>query len=100
MCEIVEMSENLVPDVSLGTHFFNDIVENNILYIAIFPHMNENVLNKNFLEKSPNKLGKLLPDETQWSEAVRVIDTADLPDNQKLLLNVNSIGQKALCYLS
>jgi len=99
MCEIVEMSENLVPDVSLGTHFFNDIVENNILYIAIFPHMNENLLNKNFLEKSPNKLGGMIPDEAQWSEAVRVIDTADLPDNQKLLLNVNSIGQKALCYL-
>ena len=27
ICEIAEMHENLSPDASLGTHFFNDIVE-------------------------------------------------------------------------
>ena len=29
VCEIVAMRENLVPDVSLGTHFFNELVEMN-----------------------------------------------------------------------
>ena len=41
MCELVEMNENLVPDVSLGTHFFNDIVEFRMLYIALFPQCQE-----------------------------------------------------------
>ena len=37
LCEIVAMRDDLVPDVSLGTHFFNDLVEMDILYLALFP---------------------------------------------------------------
>jgi len=37
LCEIVAMREDLVPDVSLGTHFFNELVEMDILYLALFP---------------------------------------------------------------
>ena len=37
LCEIVAMREDLIPDVSLGTHFFNDLVELDILYLALFP---------------------------------------------------------------
>ena len=32
--EIVAMHDNLVPDVSLGTHLFNELVEADILYFA------------------------------------------------------------------
>ena len=28
------MHEGLIPDVSLGTHFFNDLVEMDMLYLA------------------------------------------------------------------
>jgi len=34
LCEVIEMREGLVPDVSLGTHFFNDLVEMQVLYLA------------------------------------------------------------------
>lgn len=37
LCEIVAMREDLVPDVSLGTHFFNDLVEMDVLYWRSFP---------------------------------------------------------------
>ncbi len=37
LCEIVAMHDGLVPDVSLGTHFFSDLVEHDILYCALFP---------------------------------------------------------------
>ena len=42
LCEIVAMREDLVPDVSLGTHFFNDLVEMDILYLALFPGRRNN----------------------------------------------------------
>ncbi|MBV5332992.1 pyruvate, phosphate dikinase, partial [bacterium] len=32
VCEVVAMHGGLIPDVSLGTHFFNDLVEHNLLY--------------------------------------------------------------------
>ena len=61
--------------------------------------MNENILNRGFLDNTHNKLEELLPGEAQWSEAIKVIDSADLPDNQKVLLNANTINQTAVCYL-
>ena len=34
ICEIEATQNGLTPDLSLGTHFFNDLVETNILYVA------------------------------------------------------------------
>lgn len=100
ICEIVEMNENLIPDVSLGTHFFNEIVEFKMLYLALFPHRGENVMNRQFLEGMPNKLAELSPQDTRWAEAVWVIDTADLQPGRVVYLNANALRQRALCYLA
>ena len=35
----------VVPDVSLGTHFFNDLVESNMLYLAVHPTRRGDFLN-------------------------------------------------------
>ncbi len=45
LCEIIEMREGLVPDVSLGTHFFNDLVEMQVLYLALIPGKEGNCVN-------------------------------------------------------
>ncbi len=34
ICEVEATHNGLTPDLSLGTHFFNDLVETNILYVA------------------------------------------------------------------
>jgi len=99
ICEMVEMHENLVPDVSLGTHFFNDIVETQMLYIAVFPHMEKNIINRHFLEESSNKFSGFIPGERRWEEVIKVIDSDDLPGNRGIFLNANTIQQKAICYL-
>jgi hypothetical protein len=101
LCEIVAMRENLVPDVSLGTHFFNDLVEWDILYLALFPGRAGNQWSLEFFEQSPNRLAELLPDAAQWEHAVRVID---LPRPEapaaSLTLWASSLDQRVLCYLS
>jgi len=98
LCEIVAMREDLVPDVSLGTHFFNDLVEWDMLYLAIFPARKENYWNRAFFDGSPNRLAELLPGEAQWSEVVRVID---LPDRagSALKLNADALAQRVVGYL-
>ena len=62
LCEIVAMREDLVPDVSLGTHFFNELVELDILYLALFPGRPGNGWNTAILEKAPNRLLELVPE--------------------------------------
>jgi len=68
LCEIVAMHENLVPDVSLGTHFLNELVEMNMLYLALFPDRGNNYWSKDFFENSPSKLLDLLPAAEKWKE--------------------------------
>jgi len=99
LCEIVAMREDLVPDVSFGTHFFNELVEQDILYLALFPGRAGNLLNEEFLRAAPNKLTKLVPDAGARSDVVRVIDVADLADGRVLTLNANVLNQKVVCYL-
>jgi hypothetical protein len=100
LCEIVAMREDLVPDVSLGTHFFNDLVEMDILYLALFPGRADHSLSQRFFEQSPNLLTRLVPDAAQWADAVRVIDLPLARDPQAaLMLWASSLDQKVLCYL-
>ena len=98
LCEIAEMHEGLIPDVSLGTHFFNDLVELDILYLAVYPDKNGNILNREFLVNAPNNLGKLLPDASGWDEVVRVIDYSIGNAAETIYLNINSVEQKGICY--
>lgn len=97
LCEIDAMHEGLVPDLSLGTHFFNEIVEMNMLYIAYFVGRPDNVLHEDLLMAAPNRLAALLPAEAAWSDTVRVIDGA--ADGRRLRLNANALEQTAVLYL-
>lgn len=74
LCEIVTMRENLIPDVSLGTHFLNELVEMNILYLALFPRQQANALNERFFLDAPNRLAELVPSAAAWGDSIRVVD--------------------------
>jgi hypothetical protein len=99
LCEIVTMRNGLVPDASLGTHFFSELVEEDILYFALYPDRTSSFLNRKFLEESPNKLAELLPNDSKWSEIVRVIDPRDLSGDAVLRLNADTFKQRVVCYL-
>ncbi len=74
LCEIVGMHENLTPDVSLGTHFLNELIEADMLYFALFPNREGNRIDEPALLARPNRLAELLPDAEAWTGAVRVVD--------------------------
>jgi len=99
LCEIVAMREDLIPDVSLGTHFFNDLVEMDILYLALFPERTGNSWSREFFEDTPNSLTDLLPTAKDWGSAVRVIDVADAwSDGSRMMLLADAVAQHVTCY--
>ncbi len=98
LCEIVAMHENLVPDVSLGTHFLNELVERNILYLALFPQQGDNFLNRDFFENSPSLLRDLVPGAEKLEGVVRVIDSAQVAKDAAVRITADAIHQKVLCY--
>jgi len=98
LCEIVAMREGLVPEVSLGTHLFGEMVEMDILYLALFPDREGNLLNEAFFASAPNRLTELVPDAEKWLNCVRVIDSSDV-DGSAVRLTANTIEQRVVCYL-
>jgi len=97
--EIVAMREDLVPDVSLGTHFFNEIVELDVLYFACDPEEEGSRINRGILEGAENRLAELVPGAAKWSEVVRVIDAARLKEIGSMKVNANTPKQALVCYL-
>lgn len=99
LCEIVAMRDDLVPDVSLGTHFFSELVEIDMLYLALFPNHPGHMINRHFLETAQNKLLSLLPDAVGHATAIRVIDPADLPGHPEVKFYADTINQQLICHI-
>ena len=99
ICELTLMHEGLVPDISLGTHFFNDIVEMDMLYLAVSPGHEGHRLNEDLIRRRPNRLPKLLPQAAGLSDAIRVVDSPANGGDAALFLNADAMSQQALCYL-
>ena len=97
LCEIVAMREDLIPDVSLGTHFLNELVEMDMLYLALFPDQGDNSINEKFFRESPNSLLSIAPDSERWAELVKVIRRTELA-RQLLCLHANALKQTVICF--
>lgn len=96
--EIAEMHEGLIPDVSLGSHFFNDLVELDILYFGLHPTREGNTLNRDFFAEAPNALARLVPAAQKWEHAIKVIDFPTA-DGRSLKINMNSLTQAGVAYV-
>jgi hypothetical protein len=99
VCEIVAMHENLVPDVSLGTHFLNELIEMDMLYLALFPRKGGNYLCVEFFQEMPNRLLEHAPGEERWTDAVKVINASDITGAEGgIFLAADALKQKVSCY--
>jgi pyruvate,water dikinase len=96
LCEMDSMHESLIPDLSLGTHFFNDLVEMNMLYMGFFGTNPRNSINREFLSQSQNRLEDLLPNASALSQAVRVID---IGAGRRMVLSADTMNQNAFVYV-
>ncbi|MBD3309148.1 pyruvate, phosphate dikinase, partial [candidate division KSB3 bacterium] len=99
LIEIAMKQGNYVPELSFGTHFFQDLVEAAIFYLPIYPRTDDVVFNEHFLTTAPNMLPYLLPEYAALSETIRVIDVPQSTDNHNLVLVMNADLEKALAYL-
>lgn len=93
LIEVASREAGIVPELSYGTHFFQDLVETNTFYAALAVDRPECVLNASYLDRYPNQLTALAPNATGYERFVKVCDTADRPP--QLLADV--VRQEAIC---
>ncbi len=95
IAEIAYSDGSLVPDLSFGTHFFQDLVEMDIFYLAVYPEKKNVIFNKSWLERQPNMLGDLVPDDKKYADVVRVCDV----QSKDLRLLSDIVNQKMICFV-
>jgi hypothetical protein len=98
ICEIMKLG-NVIPDVSLGSHFFNDLVEEDMLYVALHPGYGGHLLDEARLRAAPNRLAELVPDDARLSGVVRVVDLPLPGDARAAWLHADCVRQEATLYL-
>jgi len=91
LVEIAFAKEGYTPEVSYGTHFFQDLVEADIAVVPIFPDDPRAILNEPFLLNSENILNHMAPEFKNCENVVRVIHVPSIYENQflQVYLDVN-----------
>ncbi|MBU1984124.1 nucleotidyltransferase domain-containing protein, partial [bacterium] len=100
LVEIARKRGNYVPDLSFGTHFFQDLVESSIRYLPLYPDDEGIVFNEKFLVGSRNILPDILPEFASLAEVVRVVDVPTITDGRVLRVLMNADLDEAIGLLS
>ncbi len=100
LIEIARKKGNYVPDLSFGTHFFQDLAESEIRYLPLYPDDKGIIFNEKFFTESPNKLLIFVPEAEELAGVVRVIDVPEVADGQILKVLMNSELGKAMAILT
>ena len=78
MCEIAYSNQDLMPELSYGSHFFQDLVETGIFYVALFDNKEDVVFNENKLRKKENIVKQIIKDANINEQVIKVYDTKGL----------------------
>ncbi len=92
-------TNGITPELSYGTHFFQDLVESNIYPLALYPDTPGILFNYPFINQAPNKLASLLPNDSLYSDYIKVINVAEVSPNKLLRVVMSADESKALGYL-
>jgi hypothetical protein len=78
LCEVSYRQGGLVPELSFGSHFFQDIVESGIFYAAIFEGEEGVSFNPEFILQRENVFETIHPAEKTWGQVIHIAKTDNL----------------------
>jgi predicted nucleotidyltransferase len=96
LVEMARRKSNYTPDLSFGTHFFQDLVESGIRYLPLYPDEEGTIFNEVFLTRSRNYLPELLPEFAHLAGVVHVIDVPYERNGQVLQVLLNGDLEEAV----
>ena len=96
IAEIAYKEGSLIPELSFGTHFFQDLVEMNIFYMAIYPDNEKVIFNTKWMQEMPNLLEELVPEDRKYADVVRVYDVK----GKDLRLLSDVVAQEMVCFFN
>jgi hypothetical protein len=99
LVEIAVARNGGTPELSYGTHFFQDLVESKIYPLSLYPDQEGVIFNQQFMNHSPNSLASLLPEANVYGDYLKVINVPEASGGKLLRVVMNAEENKALGYL-
>jgi hypothetical protein len=99
LVEVSGKGVGIAPEPSLGTHFFQDLMEAQIFPLAINLDEPDTTLNRDFLYKTPNSIGNWISCNEETSQAVRLLAVADYRHGHHMNLAMDDESNVAVAYL-
>ncbi|MBM4463509.1 MAG: phosphoenolpyruvate synthase [Chloroflexi bacterium] len=99
LVEVAREKAGHTPEVSYGTHFFQDLVEAGILYLPVYPDEATTDFNTGFFSRSPNVLKELLPEMSDFENILHVIDVPLATDGAWAKVIADPHSRNAVCFL-
>ena len=96
LVEMAREERGHIPEVSYGTHFFQDLVEADIEIVPLFPDDPGSILNEPFLLNSDNLLARLAPEVKNCEKVVRVIHVPSACGGDYLHLYLDADSQQGI----
>jgi hypothetical protein len=100
LIEIAVAGEDGVPELSYGTHFFQDLVEDGIYALPIHLENPKSTFDWAFFENAPNALAELLPQDAELNAFLKVIDIAAIDPQRRLTILMDGSQDEAVGYLA
>ena len=99
LVEVAREEAGHLPELSYGTHFFQDLVEAEVIFLAVYPDDPEAEFNAPFFERAPNALGELLPQAGRYEEFVSLIDVPATAQGKRAHVIADSQERTAVCFV-
>ena len=100
LIEIAKKTGSYLPDLSFGTHFFQDLVESSIRYLPLYPDDPGVRFNEPFFRYAKNLLPTIAPDYAHLAEVVKIIDVRAETEGKVLSVLLNADLDEALALVT
>jgi hypothetical protein len=98
LAEIALAQNGMTPEVSYGTHFFQDLVESDIAIFPIFPDNQVDYFDEAFLLEAENKLAQVASDYSGFEQVVRLLHVPSVRKGELLHVILDDREQNGLGY--
>lgn len=100
LIEVARRKATYVPEVSFGSHFFQDLIEDNITYLPVYPDEAGEIFNEEIF-KAPSSFGQLLDDPyyRKFDDLIKIIHIPSVADGRKAFAILNGELEKAVVFL-
>ncbi|MFA7617648.1 MAG: PEP/pyruvate-binding domain-containing protein [Thiohalomonadaceae bacterium] len=97
LVEVAELHAGMVPDLSFGTHSFQDLVETSIAYVALFPGERDSDYRVSWLARLPERCHVPLPEDAAEDPQVAAVVTHYDVHAQALRVIADVVKQRLFC---